>query len=135
MAKVKRERTTADIVGSVILAFILLGIPAWLFIKWLTSDSPKPEPAVFSATIVDYRVIDPSTLAVQIAVNNISTSSAEPSCFITVESTTGHYKGSTLMNGDAIEPGKLKNYTKAIAISDEGATYITAGDVNCEKQK
>jgi hypothetical protein len=135
MAKEKRERTTADKVGSVILAFILLGIPAWLFIKWLTSDSPKPEPAVFSATIVDYRVVDPSTLAVQIAVNNLSTSSAEPSCSITVESTTGHYKGSTLLNGDAIEPGKLKKYTKAVAISDEGAAYITAGDVSCEKQK
>lgn len=135
MAAEKRELTTADKVGKVVLAFILVGIPIWLLVRWLASDSPKSAPAIFSATVIDSRVIDPSTLAVEIAVNNLSTASATPSCLVTVQNATGHYNGSTLIEGQAIEPGHLNKYTKTVTISNEGAAYITAGDVSCEKQQ
>jgi len=92
------------------------------------------ERGMFSATVVDVSALDPGEATVSISVTNSGSKPQIPFCAISLSSPGGAYTGfDQLSTTDAIDSGQSVTMTGTITITNNGATYVTAGDstVSC----
>ena len=121
----------AHIVTYLIAIGIVVGLPLWFIIS--VANAPAPTPSSFVAEIGNSSFIDPSTRKVEYTVTNNSDVAQKASCYVSVQNSGGTYTGSTVANTSLLNPHETKTFSSNIAISKEGALYITEGTVTCQK--
>lgn len=87
----------------------------------------------YNARTVSSLVLDPATLNVTIAVDNVGEVKGKPECTVRAQNPSGSYSGWEIsaMNNE-IAPGDTDSISVNLTISNQGAIYITQITSSCK---
>jgi hypothetical protein len=96
-----------------------------------SQSAPKQEHQ-YEVKILGNRYEDPTARYLTFVVNNMGTTSFNPSCHITLENDAGTYRGTDYATWNTpLNPGESKRFEGLIVITNEGAAYATKSNVEC----
>lgn len=89
--------------------------------------------ATFSGSVGTMQILDPAEVTVAITVTNTSQVTGKPSfCEVDLQSPDGAYNGHASDDrAPTLQPGQTWSDDVTMTISNQGATYITGGSVQC----
>ena len=122
--RLKRRQSKTLWVASVSISLILVLVAVLTLIN-------RSHSTTYAAAIDGVLVIDPGEVSISFVVTNTGGRSGEPTCRLSIRSATGAYSGSDLVTSTvSLLPGGSHTYTDTLAISDQGAAYVTLGASN-----
>lgn len=127
--KLEKHKPKPTSTAASVVAFIMLGLVVWFIIS--VFNAPPSTPSPFVARLGIHKFIDPSTASVEVHVKNTGTVAAKPYCQINVSNDAGSYNGHGSFYGVIVEAGATSTFVENVKVSDDGALYITSGDVTC----
>jgi len=99
-------------------------------------SNPTRTPAAtarYTASIDTVRVVNPASVEVSATVRNIGGSSGTPTCTVRASDTSGAYSGWGIFDFDrSISAGGQDGFRGTIIITNEGASFVTDTEIECE---
>ena len=94
---------------------------------YLKSSGP-----VFKGKYVTFVPVNPASGIAYFVVENNGSKSGKAKCKVLVSDISGTYKGYDYISTDeAISPGQSVNYEITLVITNQGAAYVSSGNVSC----
>lgn len=97
-----------------------------------TSDTTKSTDAVFSGKVLSSKVVNPAMVQVKFEITNTGTDAGKPNCIVRVQDASRTYKGFDSPIFDyAIEPKSTITGVINLTVTNQGALFVTEGEVSC----
>jgi hypothetical protein len=115
----------------VLLAVVIVIAPIAI---WLSQpEKPAAPKAEYAASVIQKQVVDPATVNVSFVVKNTSKLAGTPKCTVSVQNSSGVYKGANTFQGkEELAAGASSTYTVQLVVNEQGAGFVTEGAVSCE---
>jgi hypothetical protein len=115
-----------SVLGCIIL-FIIIGVAN-------TEPAPQPQkPTNYNYKFTKIDPLDPTTVQFGLEISNPTDVAWEkPSCTVTIQNSTGHYRGfDTFFIDKTIPPKSSHTFVGNLVITNQGAAYVDKYEVDC----
>lgn len=105
------------------------------------SASSEPEPtesqepageAKWKSGIVSARIVNPATVQTVFWVKNVGDAPGKASCLVEISDPSGTYEGFDVVTTQTLKPGVRILQGVPLTVTNEGAAFVTDGDVTCD---
>ncbi len=119
---------------TVIVAFVLVGILVGVDGERDDRSTSEPTaPARYASSIDAVLVLNPASVEVIATVRNIGGTSGRPDCTVRASDPSGVYRGFDMFTlRNSIPPRGQDVFRGTIVITNEGASYVTDAEIECE---